>query len=80
MTNTEYTRRIEHAFHVAQWQDANPFRRVAIERLERAGLAALGGLHKPSTPATDTSVIREQPKVDHARDVAEALDTDACDF
>jgi len=41
MTSAEYRRRLDYAFHVAEWSAANPFRSIATARLESAGSAAL---------------------------------------
>lgn len=42
MTPDTYRRRIDHMATITAWADANPFRPVAIQRLERAGLSWLG--------------------------------------
>lgn len=47
------------------WSDANPFKASLLKRLE-----ALGGQYRPSQTA-DRRTGLEQPRVDHAREVAE---------
>jgi hypothetical protein len=48
------------------WSDANPFKASLLKRLE-----ALGGQYRASQTA-DRRTQREQARVDHAREVAEA--------
>ena len=47
------------------WSDANPFKASLLKRLE-----SLGGQYAPSRTA-DRRTALEQPRVDHAREVAE---------
>ncbi|MEN1679254.1 MAG: hypothetical protein AAGJ46_06645 [Planctomycetota bacterium] len=49
----------------ARWSPDNPF----AQRIWRR-TAAMGGKHRPSTPATDASVIEEEPAVDLMRELA----------
>jgi hypothetical protein len=56
------------------WTDANPFKASLLKRLSE-----LGGLHAPSRTA-DRRTEREQPRVDHARETAEAHTEGGCAF
>jgi len=78
MTPAEHQRRIDHAFRVAEWAESNPFRSIAVARLESPGLAALGGPHAPAPTDTGSPVV--EAKIAHAREVAEASAGEACPF
>lgn len=52
------------------WSDANPFRAQLLKRL--------GGLHK--SPSTDRESDKNEAKIAHARDVAEAMATPTAEF
>lgn len=80
MTPEAYRRRIEHAFHVAEWPTSNRFRTIAAQRLERCGVAALGGAHAPSAVATDRSVQAEEPAVELMRHLPAAVTEPAVEF
>lgn len=65
MTADQYRRRVEHGFTACAWGDNNPFRTTITERLE-----LMGGLHCPP-PTADRFTRRDDPRVDHLREVAE---------
>ncbi|TWT92460.1 hypothetical protein Pla108_40860 [Botrimarina colliarenosi] len=73
-TADDYHRRIERAFAACEWGNTNPYRAQIAERL-----ASMGGLHCPSR-AADRFTEREQPRVDHARETAEAKAEPATPF
>lgn len=80
MNAETYRHRLAHAFHVAEWPDTNPFRAIAIERLESPGLSRLGGLHAPSTVATDRRVQAEEAAIELMRDLPASVTQPATEF
>jgi hypothetical protein len=67
--------RIEAAKATAEsWSDENPFKASLLKRLE-----VMGGQYAPSQTA-DRRTALEQPRVDHARETAEAHAEGGCAF